>query len=529
MGPAARAFRLWNTARHLRPIQVVGRLRFKFARPRPDLRAAPPVRLVGACVPRPAARAASLVSPSRLRLLGVERDIDAVGWDDHAIAKLWRYNLHYFDDLCSEGAEGRASWHRSLIDRWIAENPAGRGTGWEPYPTSLRIVNWMKWAWLGNPLGPTAVQSLAVQARWLSKRLEWHLLGNHLFVNAKALVFAGSFFEGDEADRWFRVGASILRREIPEQILPDGGQFERSPMYHALALEDMLDLCGAATVRDPGELGDAVRSRIEPMRRWLGAMCHPDGEIAFFNDAAIGVHPSPSELNAYAMRLGFGSVPPPADGVTNLVSSGYVRLQLPGAVVLFDVGEVGPAYLPGHAHADTLSFELSIGGRRVAVNSGTSEYGIGAERSRQRGTMAHNTVSIGGMDSSEVWGGFRVARRARPFGAASGSGPAQGLFARCGHDGFRRTGIGSDHVRELRLGSRSLEIIDEVSGAAGAVAAIHWAPGMEPPAGPVRITTAGGRITDSSSTWHPGFGDVRANRRTLIHADGPRLVTRLEW
>jgi uncharacterized heparinase superfamily protein len=181
------------------------------------------------------------------------------------------------------------------------------------------------------------------------------------------------------------------------------------------------------------------------MRRWLGAMCHPDGEIAFFNDAAIGVHPSPSELNAYAMRLGFGSVPPPADGVTNLVSSGYVRLQLPGAVVLFDVGEVGPAYLPGHAHADTLSFELSIGGRRVAVNSGTSEYGIGAERSRQRGTMAHNTVSIGGMDSSEVWGGFRVARRARPFGAASGSGPAQGLFARCGHDGFRRIGIGSDH------------------------------------------------------------------------------------
>jgi uncharacterized heparinase superfamily protein len=528
MGPAARALRLWNTARHLRATQVFGRVRFRLLRPRPDLRAAPPVR-TAAAVPRPAARHASLVAPSRLRLLGVEHDIDAVGWDDPSIAKLWRYNLHYFDDLCAEGAEGRVPWHRSLIDRWIAENPAGAGTGWEPYPTSLRLVNWVKWAWRGNPLGPAAVQSLAVQARWLSKRLEWHLLGNHLFVNAKALVFAGSYFEGEEADRWLRLGTSILLREIPEQILADGGQFERSPMYHALALEDMLDLCAVETVRGLGGLGDAVRPRIDPMRRWLGTMCHPDGEIAFFNDAAIGVHPSPPELDAYARRVGFGAVPPPADGVTNLAPSGYVRLQVPGAVVLFDVGEVGPSYLPGHAHADTLSFELSVGGRRVAVNSGTSEYGTGAERSRQRGTPAHNTVSIGGADSSEVWGGFRVARRARPFGAASGVDPAGGLFVRCGHDGFRRIGVGSDHVRELHLGPGSLEIIDEVSGPAGAVAAIHWAPGMAPPAGPVRMAVAGGRAEHAPSTWHPGFGDVRANMRTLIRADGSRLVTRLEW
>ena len=66
-----------------------------------------------------------------------------------------------------------------------------------------------------------------MQARWLARRVEWHLLANHLFVNAKALVFAGLFFEGPEADRWLSTGISILREEIDEQILPDGAQFER--------------------------------------------------------------------------------------------------------------------------------------------------------------------------------------------------------------------------------------------------------------------------------------------------------------
>src|SRR5690606_31907456 len=109
--------------------------------------------------------------------------------------------------------------------------------GWEPYPLSLRIVNWIKWAMSGSTLSPTMEQSLAIQVRWLTGRLEYHLLGNHLFANAKALVMAGLFFKGPEADAWLAKGLSILEREVPQQLLPDGGHFERSTMYHALALE----------------------------------------------------------------------------------------------------------------------------------------------------------------------------------------------------------------------------------------------------------------------------------------------------
>lgn len=92
-------------------------------------------------------------------------------------------------------------------------------------------MNWLKWSLAGNPLGGDGAASLALQARYLRRRIEWHLLANHLFVNAKALIYCGLCFSGAEADEWLGTGLRILKRQVPEQILADGGHFERSPMY----------------------------------------------------------------------------------------------------------------------------------------------------------------------------------------------------------------------------------------------------------------------------------------------------------
>ena len=232
----------WNTIRHLKPIQFYGRLWFRFYRPRLNLAEAPGIRQMDKLWCLPAKRRQSLFNSFRFRFLNQEHLLSDTGWDPPHIDKLWRYNLHYFDDLNADGSANRTDLHRDLIIRWIQENPAGKGTAWEPYPTSLRIINWIKWSFAGNPLPAECILSLAVQVRWLSQRMEIHLLGNHLFANAKALVFAGLFFEGAEAVRWLDKGLCILHREISEQILADGAHFERSTMYHALALEDMLDL-----------------------------------------------------------------------------------------------------------------------------------------------------------------------------------------------------------------------------------------------------------------------------------------------
>lgn len=591
--------RYWHTLRYLRPVQVYGRLWFRLYRPCPDLRPAPAARPVEGSWVAPVARPVSLLGPTRLRFLNAAHDLapGPEAWNDPARDKLWLYNLHYFDDLNA----APSPWHLALLQRWVAENPPGQGNGWEPYPTSLRIVNWIKWV-LGpsgrGALPPDCLHSLAIQARWLRRRLEYHLLGNHLFANAKALVFAGAFFVGPEGAAgegraegaagikgpvarepalWLALGQRLLRRELAEQILPDGGHFERSPMYHAILLEDVLDLINLAGAYpgtlDPG-LVTLCRERATAMLAWLAVMTHPDGEIGFFNDAALGIAPPLAELVAYGRRLGVvesaAAVPAqPAAAPIWLRDSGYVRLTAGPAVALLDVAPLGPDYLPGHAHADTLSFELSLFGQRVIVNGGTSRYGTGPERLAERGTAAHSTVQLDGADSSEVWGGFRVARRARPFGVQVSNHPVQEVSA--AHDGYRRLPGQPVHRREWRLTPERFSVVDTIEGGYGvAVARFHLYPAigiggleigdtvdpLEPhdphdPHDPhqsldplpmpsegvlllpgdqrVRWQVTGGRVRLVPDHWHPEFGLRVASRCLEVEVEQGVCRLDLRW
>lgn len=468
-------------------------------------------------------------APTRLCFLNEEHDLDRLaGWDDATVSKLWRYNLHYFDDLTAERAGARRHWHLALIDRWVRENPPGRGSGWEPYPCSLRIVNWIRWSLSGTPLPAHVLDSLAVQARWLSRRLEHHLLGNHLWANAKALVFAGTFFKGREAQHWRTVGLALLERELAEQLLSDGGHFERSPMYHAIVLSDLLDLCALdSAVPDALPLASvrSWRTATPRMLQWLQAMTHPDGDIALFNDAVFDVAPTHAQLRAYAEALGIRIENPSQESVADLAASGYVRMARGPSVVLADVGPVGPDYIPGHAHADTLSFELSVHGYRVIVDSGTSRYDVSAERLRERGTAAHNTVQINGQDSSEVWSSFRVARRASPFGkhlAASESA----LELSCAHDGYRRLPGRPVHRRRWRLNEAGLTIWDEIEGPCDdAVARYHLHPAISielacddagvlklPNGRRIRWSSQGAAVAIADATFNPRFNGCQPSK-----------------
>lgn len=544
MSSFSRLLTYWHTIRHLRPVQFYGRVWFRLVTPRPDLRDAPSVRIRSGPWSSPARRRASLTEPSTFRLLNIEHSLTEIGWDSAIVDRLWRYNMHYFDDLNSEGADAREDWHRALLARWVRENPPVEGTGWEPYPTSLRIVNWIKWVLAGHVLPPDCVDSLAVQTRWVAKRLERHLLGNHLFVNAKALTFSGLYFSGPEAERWLEKGMHILARQMPEQILADGGQFERSPMYQALALDDLLDLCNVsvafrgAVPRRWHRFVDGWPAVAARMRLWLATVSHPDGEISLFNDAAFGVAPRLEELHAYATRIAIPRSEALVDGVTHLSESGYVRVQRESLIAVLDVGRIGPDFLPAHAHADTLSFELSLFGHRVVVNSGTSQYGTGAERLRQRGTAAHSTVTVDGFDSSEVWSVFRVARRAQPidlrFAQADGT-----IVVSCSHDGYERLPGRPVHRREWRFGSEYLLIVDRVSGSfTEAVSRFYLHPTVDvltarelrlPNGHRVRWFVGGGNSRVVRSTWHPEFGMSVVNHCIEIAFSGREASLHLQW
>ncbi len=482
-----------------------------------------------------------MLAEHRFIFLSEERTlISAATWNDPTIEKLWLYNLHYFDDLNAEFAGSRRTWHVDLIEKWIKENPPVVGNGWESYPCSLRIVNWIKFSLNGGVLSTAAIHSLAVQIRYLSKRLEFHLLGNHLLANAKALVFAGAFFEGQEAEYWLARGWEILRRELPEQILDDGGHFELSPMYHCIILEDLLDMsnvCKAFCIESQVEA-----SSIEKMRDWLSVMIHPDGEISFFNDAAFGIAPNKEQIEQYAERLNFSQRQVVSNGITCLANSGYVRMEKGAAIVLLDVAPVGPSYLPGHAHADTLSFELSLGGCRLIVNSGTSCYGNGAERQRQRGSKAHNTLCINDKDSSEVWGGFRVARRAQVHSIEVVENQEE-IHLSASHDGYKRLRGANTHSRRWSLTEERLVIDDKVTGAfEKAEVRFHLHPDVEIlrtdgtgvllraiNGEKVAVSFENGEIVIEQGTWHPFFGRAIPNMCLVSMMFDARNRTIIRW
>lgn len=540
----AAAFRYWNTLRYLKPIQFYRRATFKLpARLTMDGLPVALRRQSGvwqAPVPRPP----SLLGPGEFLLLNQRYMLPAVGgWDDVSIDKLRRYNLHYFEDLSAESSPG-AAWHADWIDRWIAENPPTVGSGWEPYPISLRIVNWIKWILNSNKPSALMLQSLALQARWLALRIEWHLLGNHLLANAKALAFAGLFFEGAEVDQWWRTAHAILRAQLREQVLPDGGHFERSPMYHAIMTEDLLDLINCMRLWEDRLPRDELRNWEETAARmllFLKQMTHPDGEIAFFNDASVGVASNAESLAAYADRLGVAQIAGATGHIVSMADSGYLRLSAGNAVAFLDVAEVGPDYLPGHAHADTLSFELSLGGRRLLVNSGTSAYGAGPVREAERGTSAHNTVEVDGENSSEVWGSFRVARRARPFGLIVTSAPWP--HVECSHDGYRRLPGKPIHRRQWRLSDRKLSVEDTVSGVLHhALARFILAPGitvMSTDAGRLELAIDGVKVALvnvdvgvaklAAATYAPEFGKRVDTICIEVQLDSGRSVVAFEW
>lgn len=454
----------FHTLRYLKFSQILWRLYYRFiAKPLIDLSPAPALRNHIGNLRKPIEKNIKMLEAKKFIFLNEIHEIQgALDWNNPTWAKLWLYNLHYFDDLNCKEAKLRKQWHKNLINIWIQDNPPGFGNGWEPYPISLRIVNWIKWSLISNSLEDHILLSLAVQARYLMQRLEYHLLGNHLFVNAKALIYVGLFFTGNEANVWFNKGLQILQEQLPEQVLSDGGNFELSPMYHAIFLEDLLDIINIYNcygIIIPEQIIDTVRR----MFFWLLIMTHPNGEFSFFNDTANAISASTKELEDYAQILGLDLEVTSIQKNKHLIDSGYVRIEKGELTAILDIAAIGSDYIPGHAHADSLSFECSLFKQKIIVNSGTSLYGTSKERLRQRGTKAHSTLAIDDKDSSEVWGGFRVARRARILDSRVESNDDR-IVVSASHDGYCRLNGKLKHSRQWILTEQSLEVIDIVQG-----------------------------------------------------------------
>jgi len=446
--------RYWRTVRHLKASQVWHQLLWRVWRPvRPGnaphgFKGRLPVLVLGC------PRHGRFSGANRFSFLGRERDFgERVDWNAENEAALWRYNLHYFEYLAQPDISETDGWR--LMRDWMAGHPFQEGAiGWQPYPTSLRLAHWIRWLARTGKAPEDVLASIWRQADWLSRRVEWHILGNHLFVNGKALWFAGEIC-GER--KWLEAGKRIVLEQLKEQFLPDGGQFELSPMYHALAVEDLLDLYNLT--------GDAVVS--DTASRALGwlRLLQGRGELPLLNDAAEGVAPSLEELEAYAERL---NVPAESGGITpqqfdhgweGWNCSGYRVFRKSSWRVLFDTAPIGPDYLPGHAHCDMLSVLCDVDGRPVLTDTGVFEYAESERRHYCRSTLAHNTVSLDGLEQAEIWKSFRVGRRGYPTGVVV---HRDGIEA--GHDGFAAQVKGLGHRRHVVLNDSGFTVQDRLFG-----------------------------------------------------------------
>ncbi len=382
---------------------------------------------------------------------------EKIDWNLSKMPKLWLYNLHYFDFINSKDLLNDISLSNNLIRHWIYENKSIRGEGWEPYTLSLRIVNWIKWSLTYKKLNEEELASLFQQTFFLSKNIEYHIYGNHLIANAKALMFAGIFFNEHKNNNFKTLGEELFNSQIKEQILEDGAHFELSPMYHQIIFEDILDIINIYQAFEetiPQKWIDIAKA----MQKWARAMSHPDQGIAFFNDAAHKIAPSLSDIESYAARLGL-EFNEDDFKIRNLKQSGYVIYNSEDAKLIFDCGQIGPDYIPGHGHADLFSIELSIFRKRLIVNGGTSTYEISKKRDFERSSAAHSTVEIDGKNSSEVWSSFRVARRAYPKNVIIDNSNDE-INISALNDSFR----GYLNERILKIKKNSLKIQDSIEG-----------------------------------------------------------------
>ncbi len=387
-----------------------------------------------------------LQAPRTFSFLNQTHTFDTkIDWNFHHFGKLWTYNLTYFEFLNQENISREQGL--AVMHDFIRQLPDIRD-GLEPFPISLRIIFWTRFLVKYAIRDAKIERSLYQQLHFLHKNLEYHLLGNHLLENAFALLFGAVYFNDDKI---LRKAKKLLQTQLNEQILSDGAHFERSPMYHQLMLYRLLDCVNIAqnNSTSAADLLPFLQQKASVMLGWLKQMTFRNGDTPLVNDSAQGIAPTSESLFDYAERLGLKKTD------TVLGASGYRRFANAYYELIVDAGDIGPDYIPGHAHCDTLSFVLHIGDKPFIVDTGTATYEANARRQLERATAAHNTVQIGDAEQSEVWGAFRVARRAK----ASILNETESSI-RATHDGYWRSG--GKHVRAFRFKNEAITIEDKV-------------------------------------------------------------------
>lgn len=355
------------------------------------------------------------VLSGRVRLHGREIDFGSpsnIDWKlhlpDEVDHQMWRSKLGHMGFLSPMLAEGGPEHHAAVArvitgfrERTRVTDPGSFNAYWFPYGVSHRILALASGLLLARAKGGLAPEVDALVSDFLHENVaflldnvEHELCNNHVERNLAALSLYFS-----HVDQVAPRVATRLERDIANlvsrTILPDGTQVERSPMYQGLSIVSLAVMSEAPFLSRA--LRETLARKLEAARLAFAMLCHPDGEVALFNDSW---HEEVPHLSG----------PRAPEGRSILEHGGYARLSHEEDVCLLDAGPLGPRWNPGHGHADFLSIEITLGGQRLIVDPGTSRYNTGPERARERSAEAHNGPVWGGHEPVEFLGCFKVGR-----------------------------------------------------------------------------------------------------------------------
>lgn len=423
---------------------------------------------------------ANALAGGEFLLINSRHKADLGTWQVPEASHLWNFNLHYFEycvpiaaRYARTGDATAPELFKQLVCSWIGACEYPRGDAWHPYTISLRLVNWLicldlfgKVLTADDDFMGAFSASIYRQYRHLLANQEKHLLANHYLENLKTLVICALLF--GENDVLARVERDYLT-QLDEQVLPDGVHYERSMMYHKLILEGLLRV--ELAYRSVGKAAPTkVASKARQMLDAMASIERGMGKTPFFNDSADGVAKECGPL-ARACRDIYGYEPD--DAKTIFPESGFYKLYDGDAALIFFAGEPGPSYMLGHAHCDLLSFELSVAGKPVIVNSGTYAY-QSEMRPYFRSTAAHNTAIIDGEEQMECWAEHRVARGVSRVRVE--------VVDECHIAASFYNYKGHLHYRHIELCNGALTVEDSTDrGGAEVVQRYHLAPGFSLP------------------------------------------------
>ena len=376
------------------------------------------------------------------------------------------------------------------LESWFDANRFMRGINWtSALEVAFRALSWI-WIWhlVSSDMEPEFRKKfLTVLYRhgcYLERNLSIYFSPNtHLLGEAVALHALGALFPGlNRAAKWKTIGGTQVREAMRKQVRDDGSHFEQSTYYHVYA----LDMFAFHLLLDP-EAPKEYRDSLFRMAEYLNALLGPAREISCFGDddggrffhpygckprfgrASLAVasqmlHKDFRYEDADAHEMPFwwlgpsrnAKLTPAFSGTRTFKDAGMVATVKGGVQLHLKYGPMAPDSA-GHSHADLLSLTVRDGDERLLIDAGTYTY-VGDPRWRDwfRGTTAHNTVVIDGLNQATPAGAFRWTDK--PESALESETP---LTVTCRYHGFlhRRKLIWKD--------STTLFVVDEVTGPSG--------------------------------------------------------------